>query len=56
MIGEKELRVMKQVKQQQWICSKCEKVIEDKNEYIDNDGVCDQCYSRKLKIRRGFKV
>ncbi|MBN6888982.1 Zn finger protein HypA/HybF involved in hydrogenase expression [Cytobacillus horneckiae] len=46
---------MEQVKQR-WICSKCKQEIDDKNEYYDNKGVCDQCFSIKLKKRRGFKI
>ncbi|MCM3324253.1 hypothetical protein MKX67_18405 [Cytobacillus sp. FSL W7-1323] len=45
---------MEQVKQGLWICSKCEAVITDYNEYHDNDGVCDVCYSIPIKKRRGL--
>jgi formylmethanofuran dehydrogenase subunit E len=39
---------------QQWICSKCEQVITDENEYIDNKGVCDDCFRIPLKRRLGL--
>ena len=37
-----------------WICSKCNTVITDEHEYLDNDGVCDDCYSIPIKKRRGL--
>lgn len=38
---------------QQWKCSKCHAIILDENEYMDNDGVCDTCYSLPIKKRIG---
>lgn len=45
--------VMEQVIDQKWICSKCNCEIIDEAEYIDNHGVCDDCYSIPLKKRIG---
>lgn len=39
---------------QQWTCSKCQQVIMDENEYIDNKGVCDDCFSIPIKKRIGL--
>lgn len=39
---------------QQWRCSKCDQLILDENEYLDNDGVCDTCYSLSFKRRIGL--
>lgn len=44
---------MEQVTEQQWICSKCNNVITDEDEYKDNNGVCDDCYSIPIKKRIG---
>lgn len=44
---------MEQVTVQQWICSKCQKEITEEAEYIDNHGVCDDCYSLPIKKRMG---
>ncbi|SEM19762.1 hypothetical protein SAMN05192533_101381 [Mesobacillus persicus] len=44
---------MEQVTEQQWICSKCNNVITDEDEYQDNNGVCDDCYSLPIKKRIG---
>lgn len=44
---------MEQVINQIWICSNCNCEITDEAEYIDNDGVCDGCYSITLKKRIG---
>jgi hypothetical protein len=46
--------VEESVKVQQWKCSKCDQPIVDENEYIDNDGVCDTCYSLLIKRRIGL--
>ncbi|WP_156416252.1 hypothetical protein [Cytobacillus dafuensis] len=39
---------------EKWICSNCSIEITDENEFIDNNGVCDECYSipikKKLKL------
>jgi DNA-directed RNA polymerase subunit RPC12/RpoP len=35
------------------ICSKCKAEIEDEQEYLDNDGVCDDCYAIPIKKRVG---
>lgn len=36
---------------EKWICSKCNKAIADEAEYIDNKGLCDDCYSIPIKKR-----
>jgi hypothetical protein len=43
---------MEQVKKK-WICSKCNKDIMDEVEFIDNGGICDDCYSIPVKKRIG---
>lgn len=47
-------RVEESIAVHQWICSKCQQVIMDENEYIDNKGVCDDCYSIRIKKRIGL--
>lgn len=44
---------MEQVIDQTWICSNCHCEITDEAEYLDNSGVCDDCYSIPLKKRIG---
>ncbi|MCM3584532.1 hypothetical protein M3182_02090 [Mesobacillus maritimus] len=44
---------MEQVTEQLWICSKCGEKITDEAEFIDNQGVCDECYSLPIKKRIG---
>lgn len=44
---------MEQVIDQKWICSKCECEILDEIEYVDNRGVCDDCFSIPIKKRVG---
>lgn len=46
--------VEESVQIQQWKCSKCNHIILDENEFLDNDGVCDTCYSMQLKRRIGL--
>ncbi|MGM0879092.1 MAG: hypothetical protein ACQEWV_31755 [Bacillota bacterium] len=48
--------VKESITDQQWQCSKCKRGFKDENEYIDNKGVCDECYSIPLKKRIGKKV
>jgi hypothetical protein len=38
----------------QWECSGCKQEITDEQEYYDNDGVCDDCYSIPVRKRRGL--
>lgn len=38
-------------KEQLFICSKCGATITDETEYIDNSGICDDCYSIPFKKR-----
>ncbi|MBT2758007.1 hypothetical protein J7E71_19230 [Mesobacillus foraminis] len=40
---------------EEMICSKCNCNILDEAEFMDNDGVCDECYSFPIKKRRGLK-
>jgi len=44
---------MGQVTEQMWICSRCKKEIVEEAEYLDNNGVCDECYSIPIKKRIG---
>jgi DNA-directed RNA polymerase subunit RPC12/RpoP len=44
---------MEQVTKQLWICSKCKKEITDEVEFVDNEGVCDDCFSIPIKKRIG---
>lgn len=37
------------------ICSECNCEIVDTAEFMDNNGVCDECYSIPIKKRRGLK-
>ncbi|MEH7346989.1 hypothetical protein V7122_24455 [Bacillus sp. JJ1532] len=39
-----------------WICSNCNLEITDEREYLDNNGVCDDCYSIPLKKKLGLKL
>ncbi|HZG71760.1 MAG TPA: hypothetical protein VEY51_09515 [Chondromyces sp.] len=39
---------------EQLICSQCQTEIADEQEYEDNGGVCDDCYSIPLRKRRGL--
>jgi hypothetical protein len=45
---------MEQAATGKWICSACKSEIADYSEFVDNDGVCDECYSIPLKKRRGL--
>lgn len=36
-----------------WNCSGCHRVIREEAEYVDNGGVCDDCYSKHIKRRLG---
>lgn len=45
--------VKEAVTEQQWHCSTCNQIITDENEFIDNKGVCDECYSIPIKKRIG---
>ncbi|MGD6843042.1 hypothetical protein ACQCVH_11045 [Bacillus infantis] len=45
---------MEQAATEKWICSACKSEIADYSEFVDNDGVCDECYSIPLKKRRGL--
>jgi DNA-directed RNA polymerase subunit RPC12/RpoP len=47
---------MEQNVKEKWICSQCNSEIADYTEYVDNDGVCDDCYSIPLKKRRGLVI
>lgn len=47
---------MEQVTGSKWNCSNCGKKINDENEYIDNKGVCDDCYSIPVRKRRGLLI
>ena len=37
-----------------WFCSECNMEIEDETEFTDNDGICDDCHSMRLKKRIGL--
>lgn len=41
---------------ERWICSSCSIEITDEMEFIDNKGVCDDCYSIPLKKKLKLKV
>jgi hypothetical protein len=47
---------MEQAATEKWICSTCKSKIADYTEFVDNDGVCDDCYSIPLKKRRGLVI
>lgn len=47
---------MEQVTEQKMVCSSCNGIITDEREYLDNDGVCDDCYSIPLKKRLGLVI
>jgi hypothetical protein len=44
---------MEQITDVKWVCSGCSKEITDETEYLDNDGLCDDCYSIPIKKRIG---
>ncbi len=45
---------MEQETLEKWICSECNAPIEDEAEFTDNDGVCDDCFSLRIKKRVGL--
>jgi DNA-directed RNA polymerase subunit RPC12/RpoP len=44
---------MNKILDQKWICSDCKALMTDEAEYVDNAGVCDDCYSKPIKMRIG---